>query len=258
MAWRNIRLYYLHAARVAGSANITSNVSFTTSKDFLVDDRGSSICRLASGTGNYIQLDRLTPSTNINKLYIPAGHELNGCTIRLESDDNSGFSSPTTMLAATAISGSAAINYDVTASGERYVRLTFETAGVWGLGELYLSQQRAPARGPEHRWKDQYVYPSQVFEKRTGARPAAEFGSRLRELGFSFARIDSTDLVYWKLLEATVGLTRPFLLDAPFDTGGTIWCSLLSPLDFEFDSGNPQAEANPIYRFSAEIREWAA
>lgn len=257
MAWRNLRLYYLHAARSAGSANITTNGTFTTSKDFLVDDRGSLITRLSTGTGRYIQIDRLTPSTNINKLYIPAGHELNGCTIKLESDDNSGFSSPTTMLASTAISSSAPINLDVTASGERYVRLTMETNGTWGLGELILSQQRAPSRGPAE-WIDDYFYPSLIYEKRSGARPAAEFGSRLRELEFSFRRVGESDMAYWLALESTVGMTRPFLIDAPFDDGGTIWCSLLSPIDPVFDSRVPQSESEKVYRFSASVREWAS
>lgn len=259
MAWRNIRLYYLHAARVVGSANITSNVSFSTSKDFLVDDRGGMITRLATGTNNYIQLDRLSASTNINKLFIPAGHELGGCTIRLESDDNSGFASPTTMLAATAIpAGSAAINYDVTASGERYVRLTMETNGTWGLGELYLSQQRTLVRGPEPGWSDRYVYPAEIFAKRTGARPAAEFGTRLRSLEFSFRRIEPADFAFWAALESTVGITRPFLIDTPYDDGGTIWCSLLGAIERDIDSQNPAGEADRYYRQRVSLLEWAA
>lgn len=258
MAWRNIRLYYLHAARAVGSANITSNVSFTTSKDFLVDDRGGSICRLASGTNNYIQLDRLVAGTTINKLYIPAGHELNGCTIRLESDDNSTFSSPATMLAATAISSSAAINYDVTGSGERYVRLTLQTAGVWGLGELYLSQQRTLVRGPESGWRDEYFYPAQVFEKRTGARPAAEFGTRLRSLGFSFRNVGINDLAFWSALESTVGITRPFLMDLPFDDEGSIWCSLDQPISRTFDPKVPEGPSGKLYAQTVSVMEWAA
>jgi hypothetical protein len=258
MAWRNIRLYYAHAARAAGASGISSNATFSTPKDHLIDDRGGIITRLSSGANNYIQIDRGAPSSTLNKLYIPAGHELSGCTIKLESDDNSGFSSPLTMLADTAITNNLAINYDTANSGERYLRLTMITSGTWGLGELIISQQRALSRGPETSWTDETVYPAAVYEKRTGARPAAEFGSPLRAMAFDFRRVDPADLAFFTGLELAVGVTRPFLLDAPFDDGGTIWCSLTGPISREFDSKNPIGESQRYYRQRMSVLEWAS
>ena len=263
MAWRNVQLYYQHAARTAaiavGDTAITSNATFTTPKGHLVDDRAGIRTALSSGANNYIQVDTgpASPPT-VDHLFIPAGHNLNGCSIKLESDDNASFTTPTTMLGSTAITGSAAISLDVTSSAERYYRLTFITSGTWQISELFLTRKQTLSRGPDQGWEDGYVFPVEIYAKRTGARPAAEFGSKLRVLEFEFKRVGETDYAQFAALLNAVGTTRPFLLDVPFDTSGQIWCSLLAPLETNSDKPNEQATGERRYRVRMRVQEWAA
>ncbi len=261
MAWRNIQFSHLHAARDAGSAAISTGTSFETSKDFLIDDRGGSLCRLGATSANqYIQIDRGAAGLNeIDRLYIPVGHNLNGCTIRLESSASVGMGSPTTMLAATAVVTTTALAYSLTSSTQRYVRLTFQTSGTkWAIGELVLGHIRTPNRGPDAGWTDDYSYPVQIFEKRTGARPAAQFGPRRRVFEFTFRRVTTTELVYFLTLLGVVGITRPFLFDPPFDHEPTLWVSLVDSYRMVLDSKVPEVYTYPHYQLTFSIAEWAA
>lgn len=69
-----------------------------------------------------------------------AGHNLGGLTLTVQSDDNAGFASPTT-LGSVVPAGTAAWRITGTASAERYWRLTIASAvAPPRLGELLASQ----------------------------------------------------------------------------------------------------------------------
>lgn len=89
------------------------------------------------GTGPIVWDQGASPLT-FDTILAPAGHNLNGATLTVETDDNSGFASPTTL--GTLVATSSAIRIPCTGAVERYSRLRITSGpGTIQLPELWAS-----------------------------------------------------------------------------------------------------------------------
>ena len=95
MAYRAMRASHVHAAREVGAAAIT--VSDTAHTDFpednLIDDRAATRFMWSGSVVNpTIDIDLGSgPDTGLNRLIIPANHNIESITV--QEDDDSGYGS---------------------------------------------------------------------------------------------------------------------------------------------------------------------
>ena len=108
MAWRNPRYAFQHAIRDSGVSSITVIPSADADYpvDYLIDDRAGSLFKFDSSSGSsLIRIDRGAGSLEaVDRIIIPAGHNLDTKDIIVEDDDNVNFNSPATLLASTTVS----------------------------------------------------------------------------------------------------------------------------------------------------------
>lgn len=265
MAWRNPRYMILHAIRNAGASAITptpaADADFPV--DFLIDDRAGSLFKFGSSSSSAkLEIDRGTGTrTVVNRLIIPAGHNLDTMDLIVEEDDNSGFTSPATMLAATTVSAGL-IDETLNQGNQRYIRLRIIGTGTWEIPELYLTEMFTLTRGPDPEWLDRKRTNTLVFEKESGASALLSLGADRREFEFTYRNVDdgdaTSDLARLLLLIDTVGTSRPFYLDPPFDTEGPIWVVRTEDGEDGHEGERPAATDAPVKRITLSMLEWLA
>lgn len=218
MAWRNFRLAFLHALREAGASAIsTANAVATTQPvERLFDGRhGVNFAFDSSESDHDIVVDRGASPEAIDRMVIPAGHNLDGATLVLEGDTTSGFSTPTSLVSEAVAEG--LIDIDFSSNSEQYVRLSFTGTGQWELPELWLTRTRTMAAGPEPIWGDELRHNALYFSKAGGEDAAVELSASRRAFSFDLRSLPAADDSLIQELIAAVGVSRPFLLDPPFD-----------------------------------------
>ena len=225
MAFRLPRYSFLHALRAAGSSALTVSVAEVTGfpKVRLLDGMHQPLAKFVSGAGVTFTLDRGAAGLEvIDRLILPAGHNLAGATtIAVTSDDNSGFTTPTTMLAAVAVAAGQ-IDKNLTGSTERYVRLTVAGTGAWELPELWFTRYRVftdTQNALDPKWADQYV-PSLVRANfPSGVTATLELGDPKRAFEFTHRKLSGADLAIYDELAAAIRYGRDaFWIDPPDDT----------------------------------------
>jgi hypothetical protein len=260
MAWRAPRFAFLHAARAAGVSALSSTALSTAGpKDHLIDDRKGSLTTFAvPATNHYFQVNRGSGTLEaIDRMLIPDGHTLNGCTFRLEADDNSGMTSPTSLIAATAITSAGLLDYSFASNSERYVRITFQTSGAWSVPEWVLTRTRTLIRGPEPDWTYDVLTNDLIFTKPTGASSALNLGPDQRRLELTYRLLDDSDRTLLLDLISACGRRRPFYVDPPFDTEIARWMVMTEPMQIKHDRPAPASQA-PAYRAELQLLEWIA
>lgn len=156
MAYRSPFFVSHHALRTAGNAAVTvTNEAAGFPKYRLLDSRHDALFRFnTSAAGHTIVVDRGAGSLlSINRAVIPSGHNFSGASVVIESDDNAGFASATTMFTGTIPAG--LFDQVLTASAERYMRLRVTSTGQWELSEFILSVTRTPTVGPTPKYTDE-------------------------------------------------------------------------------------------------------
>ena len=244
MTWRAPIYSLSHALRAAGSSAISTSVAAETGYPVtnLLDDRGAALFKFSTdAAAHYIQVDRggsLTAADAIDRAWIPAGHNLEGSSIRVRSSSVVDFASDvTTLLAEDAIVASSGEGVDraLTESHQRYVRLDWPTSsGKWELGELVLTYRNTLERGPESGWEDNTLASVLVNELRSGASARVVTGANRRQLIFQYRGVSATaDLATLDAIAEDAGKV-PILVDPPFgasppDDASTlaqqaVWC----------------------------------
>jgi hypothetical protein len=252
MAWRNPRYAFLHAARTAGAAAISSQNAFAAAqpKELLVDDRYSERAKFnAAATDHHVQLDRGAGTLEaIDRLLVPAGHNFSGGNLRIRHADDSGFTTGVAdLLASTAVSGSALLDYTLTSSTKRYVRMDWPSSPstAWEWGEWILTRTRATTRGPEPGWKDAPRHAVQVFETPSAIDALLETGPDRREIEYLYHLVkDAADLAVFEELISAVGMARPLVIDPAYDSEGPLFVRLTQAIERAYD--NPAPNTNPI------------
>ncbi len=225
MAWRAPRYCFLHAARDAGVSAISEQNIWSTSgpSDFLIDDRAGSLAVFnASAADHYVQIDRGAAGLEIiNRLYIPSGHNFAGADIRLRSATDTGITASVTTMLATVAAPAGALDFDLSPSTQRYVRLDWPNdTGTWELGELILTRKRTTTDGPKPGWRD-FIHHNRIeFEKESGATATLALGADRRVLELDYN--GTNDSLFAEMMTA-VGTFKPLLIDPPYDDEAVVW-----------------------------------
>lgn len=262
MSWRNPRYAFLHAGRDAGAAALTPSPAADADfpVDFLVDDRAGSLFKFGSSSSSaQVDLDRGAAGLEaLDRLLIPSGHNLGGNTITLEADDNAGFSSPTTLLNAVAVSAGL-IDQAFASNTERYLRLSIGGTGTWEIPEWVLTRTRTTTRGPEPGWEDYHEHNTLEFTKESGSIASLSLGPDRRVFAYRYRDVkDSDDLAVFSELIAAVGTARPFYLDPAFDTEAAIWVKLSEDSRQRQDPQVPAATDATQREIELRLREHVA
>jgi len=130
MAWRNPRYMFQHAARDAGASALTPDPAADSDFpiDYLIDDRAGSLFKFGSSSASAkIEIDRGTGTLEaVDRIIIPAGHNLDTKDIIVEDDSDVNFGSVATLLAATTVS--AGLIDEAMTSGNRVTSASVSSA----------------------------------------------------------------------------------------------------------------------------------
>jgi hypothetical protein len=248
MTYRVPSFSSLHAAADAGIAAITSdNEHASFPLDNLIDYRNSSLFKFSTAAvDHWIKIDRAAVGENINRIIIPAGHNLDGATLSLQYAASDSW--PGTVAEGWTQSGAAIIDRTLDDdSTARWWRLSITTSGQWEIPQLWLTRKRTPTRGPDPDWGRYKV---------SGVRTVA-FPSRTASLSLGPVRVqyrmkwnhlDSTDLTIFDELLAEVGVDLlPFYIDPPDDNDDALLVKIVGRVTLDQDSKNPASDG-PAYR----------
>lgn len=185
----------------------------------LIDDRaGMPFKFTTSGAAHRIDIDSVLVDTQtIDRLFIPAGHNLTG-TLDVLSDDEPTFTGASVILNNYAIPASGAVDASIgTWVIERYTRIRFDATGKWEIPELYLTETLTTAIGPEQGWDDDLIEHVLHLEKASGASAHFQQGPDQRRWRLTYPGVSAAaDLEILEQLYA-LGTHRVFLFDPPYD-----------------------------------------
>jgi len=258
MAYRAPFFYFLHAGRTAGVANVASNPAAATGfpLHYSIDGRGQSLFKFASsGAGSTYTVDRTAGGLEaVDALLIPSGHNLGSQTITVESDDNSGFSSATTLYNSTVAAG--LIEKTLTSSTERYLRITFGGTGQWELGEVMFSRKRTTSSYVIADWSIPKASNVNVTRWPSGVIGATALGPDLQRGTLTFRWVSGSDRTMFDELQAACGnFKAPVYVALPDDTLATTLMLIDGDLnEWKQDSVNPQG-TGPTYTISMDLIE---
>lgn len=230
MTWRTPQYATLHAIRAAAGVGLTT--SATVDSDFpianLWNDRPSVPFKWSSSAADhYIQYDTQAGGSatwDSSRLYIPAGHTVTSGNLKVEGDDDVAFGTPTTLLAATAVSGlldtRGAINTEFTLSTERYVRVTFSGTGAWTIPECWFTATLTTTDGPEPEWTDEPRSNVQQFDGGDTLQDDADQQFIEYEYAAS-GLVAAADLTTLETLVNDVSTFLPFIVDTAYADGAS-------------------------------------
>lgn len=262
MAYEALEIMGLHAAMKAGVGSLSAShtVDTTTPIYRLSDGRKNGLVTLAAAQTNpYIQLDRGVGSLDsITRMLIPSGHNLAGAdTIKVEADDNAGFASPTSLLAAVAVTAGLIDKTFIAGNTERYVRITFTSASFNpSLGELVYTDTTTLTRGPDHSWSDSKRANIMVTRSQSGVSSKLIQGDERRVFEFTHHRLGTTDdaaIDAW-LEEISFG-AQNFYFTPPNTAESAIWVELVGPYGRVQDHPVPGA-GDPAYEVTFTLEEF--
>lgn len=260
MAWRNPQYSFLHAARTAGVSALSSNNTIAAAfpLDNLIDDRAGSLTKAdASAADHYLQLDRGAGGLEeLAHLFIPAGHNLNGIDIRVQTATDAAMTVPTAILATVDPATTGLIDLAMTGGTEaqrrrRYVRLDFPNDNfTFELPQLVYSRERTTTRGPNPLpgWSDRLVDNTLLFPKSSGVVAALELGADRRRIEYEYRFLETADELVFSDLWTECATARPFFLDPAYDDEAAIWVRLVEPIDRRLDTIAPKSDARAYRR----------
>jgi len=243
--YRNPLFGFLHAARAVGAAAVTpDDADAAYPKERLIDTQIRPRFRFGTtGAGHTIDVDLLAGfATGFDRLLIPTGHDLNGQAYTVQQDDNGGFATPAP-LGSGSFSGTGHLDVALTASTERFLRLTITPSGRWFLPELWYTTRVSTTRGPEPGWTDQPLANVNETVLRSGARFGQKLGDRRRQFTLSYTHLSDAERATFatSLLDATNDGALAFWYWPPDDTEPPVLVHLAAQLTMVQDRSNPRA-----------------
>jgi hypothetical protein len=221
MAYRSPRYSYVHAAREVGAAAVT--VSDTAHTDFpednLIDDRAATLFMWSAGVTNpTIDIDLGADfDTGLNRLIIPANHNIELITVNEDTDSNYGSMDELNAADDTINAGE---QYDSgtfdTASTQRYIRIIITGGSVqYYLPQIFLTKIATLTVGPvlseAPDWKKPNI--TQLAQP-TGLLPTIQHGPDQRVLEYPYEyRLSGADLTAMEAFVSAVGMHSPFFVD---------------------------------------------
>ena len=236
MAYRNPAYLVRNRVADAGAGAITNSTTASgQNKDRLIDSRLAKLARFNAAAANqFFEVD-FGAAVSINRMIIPAGHNLAGCDVELRAGS---ATNPASVIDSfTAAAGF--IERTFGAASHRFWRIVFVTSGQWELGEWVLGEYKQTADGIAQAWEAPRKSPVVVREFPSREATLVEAPVR-RRFELTHEACSATDLaIYDELLDRGVG--RPFWFWPPDDALSAV------PLfmRLEDDGGRPQDHPNP-------------
>lgn len=227
MAYRAPRYSYLHAARDTGGAvyvtvSDTEDPDFT--KDNLFDDRAGTLFKWSASVVDptiTVDLNSGIFPKGFDRVIVPPDHTITRLSVT--EDDNSGFSTPTTLLADTTapVPGELIdLEFD-TPSTERYLRLNIIGTNTHRLPQLVFTRIETLTVGPvlADALDGKQANAVRLLQP-TGRSPTIQNGPQQRALEYLYEfALSGADLTTMEAMIAAVGVERPFWVDpASFST----------------------------------------
>lgn len=233
---------WLHAARAAGSANLTltQSIDASTSKARLLDGRATRRVVWAASGSKTIRLDRSAKAREVvDTLIIPPGHNLAGHRIHVlyDTNQNGAWSSSTVLSWYSRLRSTTGGLYASTSISElyrtlheglnvfrfpavayRYIGISIEgrSTNVPELGEFWLTRAWSPTGGLDTDYADTLVPNVALNRLPGGGVTAMEDGTAQRAWEFeTYGAYGDDARIYDRLLVET-GVTRDaWLLEPP-------------------------------------------
>lgn len=217
MAFRAPRYSHVHAGRAVGAAAITTSHALDTDfpKDNIIDDRAGTLCKFAASNVHWFDFDLgASFDTGINRLIIPANH--NTTLVRVQEDDNAGFSTPTNLTGNLAQVAGVLIDMEfVTPSSQRYIRVRLNDTQTHSLSQIFLTKIVTLTVGPSlaDSPDEKRANVTRLLQS-TGLSPTIQNGPQQRYLEYEYeAALEGADLTAMEALVDSVGMSRPFFVD---------------------------------------------
>lgn len=253
MAYRNPAFLVANRVAVAGAAAISSSTLATgEGKERLVDGRLARLARFNAAAANqFLEVD-LGSALSSNRLVIPAGHNLSGCSIELRAG---AATNPATVIASVTPASSALVDVSFGAASHRFWRLVFITSGQWALGEWVLGTYAQTTTGVVSTWGNTIREPVLVETFPTREASILE-GPARRELALEHRALTGADLATYDAVLAS-GRSSAFWHWPVDDALGPLLVKLSDAPRREQDSPNPKGTGT-TYKVALELLEQAS
>jgi len=183
----------------------------------------------------YITIDQgAVTSYEIDRLLIPAGHNLTGLAIKVQySTDN--FSGDTNDAASWTQSGSGLIDKSFTAQTKRYWRLNIAAPGsAPELAEMFLTKQYTFQRNPNYGLREKPYQKNIVRnETKSGRVRKIKNGEPRRSRAYALTRITAAQRADLESWESVLDSIKNFYIE---DVNGTLFfAELIDDLEFSME-----------------------
>lgn len=229
MAYRGPRFCFHHSAAavpgsLVGTAPVASGVG-AGPRERIADSKLGALLRLDATSGDaWVAWDGGAGHVGLDRLFIPAGHNLNAVsgTVELRSSASPFAASTDGTLRHSWTPTAGQQDRTFSAITDRYIALAVKTVSARPeLGEVFVSQTRTPSRGPVAPWADSPTPNLLRTETRERDVYFRALGPALREISWQFERVElSGDLVLFRDLAdaARFGIVY---VDPPTNDGGS-------------------------------------
>jgi hypothetical protein len=231
MAYRAPRYSYVHAARDVGAGEIT--LSHAADADFpvsnLIDDRAQTLFKFnSSNESPYINIDLGAGFAELDRLIIPANHNLEN--VRVRQDVDSGYGSMNGLTGNVDTTPGIQIDMEFTAThDERYIRVEFNSTAQHYLPQIVLTKIQTLTVGPDIADSpDAKIDNVTRLEQNTGQSPTIQHGPQQRVIEYEYeSPLSGADLTAMDAHVNSVGMHRPFWVDpaafTPFTDEPVLW-----------------------------------
>ena len=230
MAYRAPAVGVLHEWKSHGAAAITVTSEATGfEKDKVIDDQAVPLFRFnVSAADNNAELDRAAAGGTLNRVVIPAGHNLDGLTLDYETSASGAFGGEESTPVSIVVSGSGIID-EATGAGMtlRFQRVNFPDVAQEELGELFVTERLVFDRGPAPEWTDENRANVSERELRSGILYLIRRGSSARIFELTFERLTAADVAIFDAIETqSADGVAPFWFWPPDDAEDPIQVKL--------------------------------
>jgi hypothetical protein len=185
----------------------------------------------------------------VDRLIIPAGHNLNGLTVKLQySTDN--FSGDINDAASWAQSGSALIDKEFTSQTKQYWRLNIAApAAAPELAEMFLGPSYTFAANPVIGAREGRKRNEHNEETRSGLDFGAQLGDPREFRAYELQDMATAQKTELRALETLCGGFKPFWVEDHL--GNVLFMKKINEEDFGYDG----EDADAFYSCRLELRQ---
>lgn len=228
---------WLHALQKAGSSalNVPESLASGSTKLRLIDGRARPLCTWAAHGDKYVRTDRgVAVLEPVNRLYVPAGHNLAGVRFQIVTYTSGAWAGETQVLpyirlhnatsegastaALTMRPGVNVVDFPSTTSRYIGVILLDRAATVPSVGEFWFTRMWFPVAGFDPGYEMTRIQNTTVNRTLANVVNVVELSEPSKRWRIDTADFSGADRLLWETLLIECGVQRsPFLFDATAD-----------------------------------------